>query len=86
VLACDVAEVRRLAILDGPLPGRVDSAASYRDLVGRRGAREPLQHLTGVAPFRHLELAVGPVLGRIGARVTAYGDGMSRRVTALAAG
>jgi len=29
-------------------------------LVARRAAREPLQHLTGVAPFRHLELAVGP--------------------------
>ncbi|MGO2747835.1 peptide chain release factor N(5)-glutamine methyltransferase [Microbacterium sp.] len=29
-------------------------------LIVRRAAREPLQHLTGVAPFRHLELAVGP--------------------------
>jgi release factor glutamine methyltransferase len=29
-------------------------------LVERRAAREPLQHLTGVAPFRHLELSVGP--------------------------
>lgn len=28
-------------------------------LVERRAAREPLQHLTGVAYFRHLELAVG---------------------------
>lgn len=26
----------------------------------RRVAREPLQHITGTAPFRHLELAVGP--------------------------
>lgn len=32
----------------------------YRDLVARRAAREPLQHLTGVAYFRHVELRVGP--------------------------
>ncbi|MEO6942574.1 MAG: peptide chain release factor N(5)-glutamine methyltransferase, partial [Terrimesophilobacter sp.] len=29
-------------------------------LVARRAAREPLQHITGKAPFRSLELAVGP--------------------------
>jgi release factor glutamine methyltransferase len=28
--------------------------------VARRAAREPLQHVTGSAPFRRLELAVGP--------------------------
>ncbi len=32
----------------------------YDALVARRAAREPLQHLTGVAWFRHVELAVGP--------------------------
>lgn len=32
----------------------------YGALVRRRAAREPLQHVTGVAPFRHLSLAVGP--------------------------
>lgn len=32
----------------------------FEALVARRAAREPLQHLTGVAPFRHLELRVGP--------------------------
>lgn len=38
-----------------------DAAASALDeAVTRRAAREPLQHITGTAPFRHLELAVGP--------------------------
>ena len=31
-----------------------------RRLVARRAARVPVQHLTGRAPFRYLELAVGP--------------------------
>ncbi|WP_439938910.1 peptide chain release factor N(5)-glutamine methyltransferase [Nocardia sp. N13] len=32
----------------------------YAALLARRAAREPLQHLTGTAAFRHVELAVGP--------------------------
>jgi release factor glutamine methyltransferase len=39
--------------------GEVD-AARVRELTERRAAREPLQHITGRAPFRSLELAVGP--------------------------
>lgn len=36
------------------------AVAALAPLVDRRCAREPLQHLTGLAPFRSLELAVGP--------------------------
>jgi release factor glutamine methyltransferase len=37
-----------------------DDLVSIAELVERRAAREPLQHITGRAAFRHLELAVGP--------------------------
>jgi len=33
---------------------------AFTEAVERRAAREPLQHITGIAAFRHLELAVGP--------------------------
>lgn len=57
-----------LAHVLGVPPGRlplvddlgVDAAEAYAALVARREAREPLQHLTGTAAFRHVELAVGP--------------------------
>jgi release factor glutamine methyltransferase len=38
----------------------VADSATITALVERRAAREPLQHITGRAPFRSLELAVGP--------------------------
>ena len=34
--------------------------AQIEALASRRSRREPLQHITGVAPFRHLLLRVGP--------------------------
>jgi release factor glutamine methyltransferase len=44
------------------LVGEVGDAelAAYDALVGRRAAREPLQHLTGTAWFRHVSVDVGP--------------------------
>ncbi|MBO0845560.1 MAG: peptide chain release factor N(5)-glutamine methyltransferase [Nocardioides sp.] len=38
----------------------ISAAEQYDVLVARRAAREPLQHLTGIAHFRHVELEVGP--------------------------
>jgi len=37
-----------------------DRAAAYDALVARRASRVPLQHLTGLTHFRHVELQVGP--------------------------
>ena len=47
----------RLAVVDAVTP---EQRTEYTALVGRRARREPLQHLTGVAGFRYVELAVGP--------------------------
>lgn len=47
-------ELQAAVILGRPAP------AGLAALVARRAARDPLQHLTGTAPFRGLELAVGP--------------------------
>jgi len=37
-----------------------EQLAAFVGLVERRASREPLQHLTGTAAFRYVELAVGP--------------------------
>ena len=47
----------RLVLVDDVAPAAVEQ---YDGLLARRAAREPLQHLTGTAYFRHVELAVGP--------------------------
>ncbi|MHA6762906.1 peptide chain release factor N(5)-glutamine methyltransferase [Streptacidiphilus sp. PAMC 29251] len=56
-LAAYVHEVKR-----GELHSVADSEfdARYWEVISRREAREPLQHITGRAFFRYLELQVGP--------------------------
>ncbi len=58
VLGLSRGEVQAKAIT-GTEVTEVDARA-IEDAVGRRAAREPLQHITGRAPFRNLELSVGP--------------------------
>ncbi len=58
-LAAHVLRIRRSA-LAMVTDWDAASAATYDDLVTERARRIPLQHLTGLAGFRHIELAVGP--------------------------
>ena len=55
LLGQDVSETRRLMVLGG-----VEAPDGYAELVTERANRVPLQHLTGRAYFRGLELEVGP--------------------------
>ncbi|VXC35742.1 Release factor glutamine methyltransferase [Plantibacter sp. T3] len=53
----------RGAVQAAAITGRVLDAEErtvFAELVERRAAREPLQHITGRAAFRSMELAVGP--------------------------
>src|SRR5450631_4728804 len=47
-------EVEKLMITGAPVP------PGFADVVAERARRVPLQHLTGKAGFRRLELSVGP--------------------------
>lgn len=58
VLGVSRGQVQAQAITGTPLDG--EQRLAVLELVERRAAREPLQHLTGRAAFRSLELAVGP--------------------------
>jgi release factor glutamine methyltransferase len=50
-------ELARLPLVDAVEDGQ---AAHFQTLIKKRSQRIPLQHLTGRAHFRHLELEVGP--------------------------
>lgn len=58
VLGREVGEVRRARVMGEEVPEATRTA--YLELVDRRSARVPLQHLTGTAHFAGLELSVGP--------------------------
>ncbi len=51
-------QVQAKIVLDAVVDA--EQGRAFLELVERRAAREPLQHLTGRAAFRSLELAVGP--------------------------
>jgi release factor glutamine methyltransferase len=50
-------ELARLPLVDAVEDGQADH---FQTLINQRAQRIPLQHLTGRAHFRHLELEVGP--------------------------
>jgi release factor glutamine methyltransferase len=54
LLGVGLGRLRALLLGDSPAPD------GYAELVAERAQRIPLQHITGVAHFRYLELAVGP--------------------------
>jgi release factor glutamine methyltransferase len=54
LLGVGLGRLRAMMLGNSPAP------EGYADLVAERAQRTPLQHITGVAHFRYLELAVGP--------------------------
>jgi release factor glutamine methyltransferase len=58
-LAAHALGVERLTLAVPP-PVPAEFTGHYRALVARRAAREPLQHVLGVAWFRHVRLQVRP--------------------------
>ncbi len=63
LLISHVLGVSRGAVQAKAITGEVlgtEDLVTVTELVERRSAREPLQHITGRAPFRSIELAVGP--------------------------
>ncbi|MCH3973786.1 MAG: peptide chain release factor N(5)-glutamine methyltransferase [Bifidobacterium tibiigranuli] len=69
LMACaygvELHDIDKAMLLGRELPGRgkpddAQAAGRFKTMLARRAAREPLQYITGHAPFRFLDLAVGP--------------------------
>jgi len=63
LLGCFILGVQRSELTMLLIRGEVfpeDKIGKFEAALSRRVKREPLQHITGLAPFRHLELHVGP--------------------------
>jgi release factor glutamine methyltransferase len=58
VLGVSRGRVQALVVMGSPI--ETADLERLRELTERRAGREPLQHITGSAAFRSLELAVGP--------------------------
>ena len=58
LLAAHVLGVAPMQLMFAEAPA--DFGGRYTELVDRRAGREPLQHITGTAPFYGVDLAVGP--------------------------
>lgn len=69
LMACaygvELHDIDKAMLLGRELPGRgkpddAQAVDRFEAMLARRAAREPLQYITGHAPFRFLDLAVGP--------------------------
>ncbi|MCI1832400.1 MAG: peptide chain release factor N(5)-glutamine methyltransferase [Bifidobacterium sp.] len=66
VLGCELRDVDKAIVLGSDLSDMAVGCSAaelvdrYRALLVRRTRREPLQHIVGHAPFRYLDLRVGP--------------------------
>jgi release factor glutamine methyltransferase len=62
LLGCFILEIDRSELTLRTIDNQIfpeNRLAEFLEAVQRREKREPLQHITGLAPFRHLELEVG---------------------------
>lgn len=55
-----MAHILGVGHMDIPLDRQATHLEEFEELVARREQREPLQHITGTAPFGPLDLEVGP--------------------------